>query len=770
MNPLRQSFCLTICLCAGVAAPVHAQAVRTWTNPSDGDWSQSSNWDPFDIPLGLSEAAVLPDLGTRYDVHWNRAQGRIGGLTLGKDATLRIDAGELFELSAPTLMNDGTISIGAPGTEDPTRFFLLEDISLEGNGRLQIAGENTWFNYFDPKTITNAPGHTLEGWGVVLGELINEGILRSSELDQKLEIDALPLNTGVIIAAVPRSAIEIWGDMTSRGSLIATADARIFVRGTLDHEGPIEVGDGGSLAYTGLLSGPETALTLRSGVVFGSVDLGDLARPQSERLSLEFDDRSRINTVYAQNFSAMPGLEIGTLYTSGEIVTDQPFTVDQFVSPLEEQIVLRSSVQQTFREAEGVRNESEAQLNIFERADRIENFGTMWTRGSAQIGMKYRDSRAGEPPFVNFLNAGTVRVAGDGDFTGGSVRMTQTDNALLSLAASARLGILKVTGGSIVAPDAVVTGVQFGNPNSVNESGVRLEDVYFQGRISIGSSMDVVDTFVNDGEISIRGRMNAPGPADNRPPVRLLGNGSIEIQNVRSSPSQLDRDEGLTNGPYHTLSLRSYVSGKLVNQGTLLTVGTDQTETMEFGWGYLQTRNGNLSLEPSSRLILKLGDDGDCDRVHVGGIMQAGGQLQLRPLAGATIEAGNTYRIIHAPFRLEGMFESVIDDAFAPLIAELTYTDTEVFVTLVDPSTFCEIDLTTVGATAPYDPGFGVPDGTVDGTDLSFFVERWLEMSAFADFTTTNTNPGDGRYGVPDGVVDPTDLSYYVEAWLAGCP
>lgn len=39
-----------------------------------------------------------------------------------------------------------------------------------------------------------------------------------------------------------------------------------------------------------------------------------------------------------------------------------------------------------------------------------------------------------------------------------------------------------------------------------------------------------------------------------------------------------------------------------------------------------------------------------------------------------------------------------------------------------------------------------------------------------ADVTTTSTNPGDPGYGVPDGVVNGADLSRYVELWLGACP
>ncbi|MEM1331039.1 MAG: GC-type dockerin domain-anchored protein [Planctomycetota bacterium] len=66
--------------------------------------------------------------------------------------------------------------------------------------------------------------------------------------------------------------------------------------------------------------------------------------------------------------------------------------------------------------------------------------------------------------------------------------------------------------------------------------------------------------------------------------------------------------------------------------------------------------------------------------------------------------------------------------------------------------------------------GFGVPDGTADVTDLTVFVEFWINNDPRADVTTLDQNPPDPLYGVPDGNVDVTDLTYFVEIWLAGCP
>jgi len=81
----------------------------------------------------------------------------------------------------------------------------------------------------------------------------------------------------------------------------------------------------------------------------------------------------------------------------------------------------------------------------------------------------------------------------------------------------------------------------------------------------------------------------------------------------------------------------------------------------------------------------------------------------------------------------------------------------------------CRADTTTTNAN-PGDINHGVPDCTINGADLSYFVEQWLdEALPISDVTTTGANPGDPGYGVPDGTVNGADISWFVEAWLDGC-
>ncbi len=92
----------------------------------------------------------------------------------------------------------------------------------------------------------------------------------------------------------------------------------------------------------------------------------------------------------------------------------------------------------------------------------------------------------------------------------------------------------------------------------------------------------------------------------------------------------------------------------------------------------------------------------------------------------------------------------------------------------------CPGDLTTTGAN-PGDGFHGVPDSSVNLTDLLFYVSTWdadlgspsPNPGSIADVTTTGTAEGEARYGIPDGDVNLSDLIYYVNQWGTGitlCP
>ena len=61
-------------------------------------------------------------------------------------------------------------------------------------------------------------------------------------------------------------------------------------------------------------------------------------------------------------------------------------------------------------------------------------------------------------------------------------------------------------------------------------------------------------------------------------------------------------------------------------------------------------------------------------------------------------------------------------------------------------------DVTTQGAGVG-DPGYGVPDQQITGTDINYYVNFWVAGDlAIADVTTQGAAQGDPGYGVPDGL------------------
>ncbi|MEM1331735.1 MAG: family 16 glycosylhydrolase [Planctomycetota bacterium] len=81
----------------------------------------------------------------------------------------------------------------------------------------------------------------------------------------------------------------------------------------------------------------------------------------------------------------------------------------------------------------------------------------------------------------------------------------------------------------------------------------------------------------------------------------------------------------------------------------------------------------------------------------------------------------------------------------------------------------CGVADTTTSGVNPGGTGYGLPDGNVDVSDITYYVERWLNGEVDADVTTSGTNPGDAGYGEPDNGINTADLTFFVERWLAGC-
>ncbi|MEM1330373.1 MAG: GC-type dockerin domain-anchored protein [Planctomycetota bacterium] len=168
---------------------------------------------------------------------------------------------------------------------------------------------------------------------------------------------------------------------------------------------------------------------------------------------------------------------------------------------------------------------------------------------------------------------------------------------------------------------------------------------------------------------------------------------------------------------------------------------------------------GNTTLERSAQLMIELGASGH-DTLEFDGDLAAAGRVVLTALPGASPQPLDRFTIATVSGASAGEF-AVWPRLPGGLRAVAVRTPSGWDAVVARPG-----DLTTLD-TNPGDTGYGVPDGTTDVTDLTFYVEQWIGGALSADMTSVGANPGDPDFGAPDGRTDVTDLTWFVEQWIA---
>ncbi|MEM1331340.1 MAG: integrin alpha [Planctomycetota bacterium] len=308
-------------------------------------------------------------------------------------------------------------------------------------------------------------------------------------------------------------------------------------------------------------------------------------------------------------------------------------------------------------------------------------------------------------------------------------------------------------------------------------------------RVADGSVRLSTDGFVNAGEIDVLlADAEVAGDLDNlmldaSAPGRLtIGLGSRLLIS-----GDLANDGSVILGSDSELSVLGSISGA----GVLGPSGTGSAGTV-FAAGLLLpgpiTRNpgarsgegaasigalrfeGDLTLEPSSTTVFEVAGETpgvSFDQLIVARTLEARGAVRVELAQGFVPEPGSSFQLIETGVTTGAFGEIRLD----PLLEEMGADSSELLTTgrLVIPVPPCLADVTTED-TNPGEPGFGQPDGLVGVTDLTYFVERWIDGDDGADVTTEGANVGDPGYGEPDGQVSVTDLTFFVEIWIAGCP
>jgi hypothetical protein len=207
-----------------------------------GFWSQTGTWIPPVVPNN-SES-------TRFDVDI-RGIGILVILDIDAvidslnlvDASLDITQGSLYIAAPPGIQNLGNLKIG-----DGRALLALVDITLWGAGPLMLDGPTAMLGGVDNPEIQpelkNAFGHTVAGFGQIVGKFFNEGNIIANMPGEAIIVDDpnIFVNTGLLKAV--------------GGGTVSVGNPEILLRGptqpTAINEGLIEAENDGVVVCYGV--------------------------------------------------------------------------------------------------------------------------------------------------------------------------------------------------------------------------------------------------------------------------------------------------------------------------------------------------------------------------------------------------------------------------------------------------------------------------------------------------------------------------------------
>lgn len=174
------------CLLGGWRSPA---ATVTWTNTSGGSWLAPENWDPNQVPTGLTDTAVITNSGT-YTVTLGSGLA-IANITLGAAGgtgiqTLSWSGGTLSDCSL-TIAAKGVLNLNGSTDKALRRCKVNNAGTITWSGTGQLLGAVDGYNQsvlitnlagglFDFQTDANL-GYSDPGYGIAAYVLHNAGAL-----------------------------------------------------------------------------------------------------------------------------------------------------------------------------------------------------------------------------------------------------------------------------------------------------------------------------------------------------------------------------------------------------------------------------------------------------------------------------------------------------------------------------------------------------------------------------------------------------------------
>jgi hypothetical protein len=256
---MKSTRALAIATAAGLAATTATAQTDIFWNAGSGFWSNSANWDPMDVPNTATENAfILAPALSQINLDITAA---IGTLDVGPQMTLVVDPARTLVMNGG-ITNNGLISLNPTTSSSNGVVQFNADATISGNGVLRLeGGGNDAQLTTNSTTVTNGPGHTIDGAGLITATLVNDGVVSAIDttLGNRLEL--------------------VLGTKTNNGNIQAGPGAELFMSGITITQSPgatISANSGGTVIFA-------NSNTISGGRFVGP---GDFLKPASGNLTL----------------------------------------------------------------------------------------------------------------------------------------------------------------------------------------------------------------------------------------------------------------------------------------------------------------------------------------------------------------------------------------------------------------------------------------------------------------------------------------------------
>lgn len=236
----------------------------------------------------------------------------IRGCTLEPGSLMALRNNEDIRIGQEGFVNRGSVRIHSGSGTSNSVLIPIEDCIISGDGEIRL--ENEFYAYLSPNpniTVTNALGHTINGYGLVAGGLINNGLIDADIPGLRLRIvqgnGDIDNTNGVMSASNGLLALE--GGSVIGGSLMTSG------------QGAITGGPTGAI-----LRGP----TLEAGSVMALRNNEDIRIGQE---GLVNHGSVRIHSGSGSNASFLIPLEDCTVSGSGEVRLENEFYAYLYPEP-----------------------------------------------------------------------------------------------------------------------------------------------------------------------------------------------------------------------------------------------------------------------------------------------------------------------------------------------------------------------------------------------------------------------------------------------------